>query len=246
MSPPINIDGSTVDAITIDGSSVNEVTVDGSAVFAATPNSAILRYPLDDDSDTSTATDVWNSNNGSINGATYNSSSAFGSNALSFDGSNDYVEIGQVATPSSISVLTHANADAADGVYVDLGLKTPTSGGCRLKLLSNSLELIWTDGNAQYTKSGGSAISTTGYEQVGFTIGSDGSYQIIQDNSIVSDGTPASSGLVWAGRTWALGIAAFDLSSDAYDGKMDEVEIVDKVVSSSEITNHKNTGSIIG
>jgi len=43
MSPPINIDGSTVDAITIDGSSVNEVTVDGEAVFSAIPDSVVSR-----------------------------------------------------------------------------------------------------------------------------------------------------------------------------------------------------------
>jgi len=41
MSPPINIDGSTVDAITIDGSSVNEVTVDGEAVFSAIPDASV-------------------------------------------------------------------------------------------------------------------------------------------------------------------------------------------------------------
>jgi len=33
MTPPINIDGSTVGAITIDGTDVSEVTVDGSTVF---------------------------------------------------------------------------------------------------------------------------------------------------------------------------------------------------------------------
>jgi len=33
MTPPINIDGDTVEAITIDGTSVSEVTVDGSTVF---------------------------------------------------------------------------------------------------------------------------------------------------------------------------------------------------------------------
>lgn len=33
MSPPINLDGDTVDAITMDGDSVGEVTVDGSTVF---------------------------------------------------------------------------------------------------------------------------------------------------------------------------------------------------------------------
>jgi len=38
MTPPINIGGDTVDAITIDGTSVSEVTVDGSTVFSAIPD----------------------------------------------------------------------------------------------------------------------------------------------------------------------------------------------------------------
>jgi hypothetical protein len=43
MTPPINIDGSTVDAVTIDGSSVSEVTVDGDTVFGGGPTvSAVI------------------------------------------------------------------------------------------------------------------------------------------------------------------------------------------------------------
>jgi len=42
MSPPINLDGDTVDAITIDGDSVKEVTVDGSTVFSALPDSGVV------------------------------------------------------------------------------------------------------------------------------------------------------------------------------------------------------------
>jgi len=47
MTPPINIDGSTVGAITIDGTDVSEVTVDGSTVFSAIPDSVVSR-PQDD------------------------------------------------------------------------------------------------------------------------------------------------------------------------------------------------------
>jgi len=54
MSPPINLDGNTVDAITMDGDSVSEVTVDGSAVFSAIPDSVVTR-PTDDKEDSRTA-----------------------------------------------------------------------------------------------------------------------------------------------------------------------------------------------
>lgn len=41
MTPPINIGGDTVEAITIDGTSVGEVTVGGDVVFSTTPDSGI-------------------------------------------------------------------------------------------------------------------------------------------------------------------------------------------------------------
>jgi len=41
MSPPINLDGDTVDAITMDGDSVSEVTVDGDTVFSAIPDTLV-------------------------------------------------------------------------------------------------------------------------------------------------------------------------------------------------------------
>jgi len=44
MTPPINIDGSTVGAITIDGTDVSEVTVDGSTVFSAIPDGVINQW----------------------------------------------------------------------------------------------------------------------------------------------------------------------------------------------------------
>jgi hypothetical protein len=45
MTPPINIDGSTVDAITIDGTEVTEVTADGEVVFgSAIPDSVVQQF----------------------------------------------------------------------------------------------------------------------------------------------------------------------------------------------------------
>jgi len=44
MTPPINIDGDTVDAITIDGADVSEVTVDGTQVFSAIPDGIVDNF----------------------------------------------------------------------------------------------------------------------------------------------------------------------------------------------------------
>lgn len=42
MTPPINIDGTSVSSITIDGTSVSEVTVDGSVVFRLIPPDSVV------------------------------------------------------------------------------------------------------------------------------------------------------------------------------------------------------------
>jgi len=47
MSPPINLDGDTVDAITMDGDSVGEVTVDGSTVFSTIPDDLLNQWVVE-------------------------------------------------------------------------------------------------------------------------------------------------------------------------------------------------------
>jgi hypothetical protein len=101
MSPPINIDGSTVDAITIDGTDVSEVTVDGSAVFAATPDSVVSQYKFEQD-----ATDAISSRDGTVNGATFVQGGVEGSYAADFDPSNN----ASIALPNyGDTLLTNAH-----------------------------------------------------------------------------------------------------------------------------------------
>jgi len=90
MSPPINLDGNSVDAITMDGDSVSEVTVDGSTVFGnAIPDAVVSQYKYEDDSDTTVAVDSVGSNDANINGASYSSTAKVGSLALAHDGQDD-------------------------------------------------------------------------------------------------------------------------------------------------------------
>jgi len=98
MSPSTNIDGTEITGATIDGQDVQEITVDGDTVFTAIPDSGLLRYEFEDDSDTTTAIDSWESDtvaayDGTINGATYSTESNVGNRSLSFDGNDDDVAI---------------------------------------------------------------------------------------------------------------------------------------------------------
>jgi hypothetical protein len=104
MTPPINIDGSTVTGITIDGTSVSEVTVDGSTVFSAIPDSVVNRWPLDEGSGT-TARDSVGGSDVSLNGPTWVSDAdAIGGYLLSFDGSDDFGESNATASAGSMSM----------------------------------------------------------------------------------------------------------------------------------------------
>jgi hypothetical protein len=99
MTPPINIDGSQVSEVTIDGQPVSQVTIDGQDVLSAIPDSGVARWDFEDDSDTTEAVDVWGDSNGSISGPSYSSSTvAEGSFALDFDESND----DEVVVPSDV------------------------------------------------------------------------------------------------------------------------------------------------
>jgi len=99
MSPPINLDGDTVDAITIDGESVSEVTVGGDVVFITGPpdkQNLQSRYPAssfslsDGDTISSAWTDTQGSFDAAVNGSpTYRSSATpSGDPAVEFAGSS--------------------------------------------------------------------------------------------------------------------------------------------------------------
>lgn len=63
MTPPINIGGDTVEAITIDGTSVGEVTVGGDVVFSTTPDAGLL-HNYDFSADSATTSLVEDQKNG--------------------------------------------------------------------------------------------------------------------------------------------------------------------------------------
>ena len=72
---------------------IRTLSVWGSADLARPPVDGQSYWPFDDDSDTSTATDEWGTNDGTIYGAVYTSDSIRG-NALEFDGVDDFVDLG--------------------------------------------------------------------------------------------------------------------------------------------------------
>jgi len=108
MTPPINIGGSTVDAITIDGTEVTEVTVDGSTVFSTIADNLVSLYDFEDEGTTSTATDsVGNNDADLLNGAAYNTDAAVGDHSIDYTSNN-----AQLNSQSAVDYISNGNETA--------------------------------------------------------------------------------------------------------------------------------------
>lgn len=132
MTPPINIDGSTVNAITIDGTDVSEVTVDGEVVFGnAIPDPDIARWAAENDNgDTSVLFDSVGSFDGTaVDSPSYDPSGGNdGNGAYSLNGAGDGFSL-----PSG---LFPQDADFSVGFRV----RSSESGGQHLLTLKADLD----------------------------------------------------------------------------------------------------------
>lgn len=125
MSPPINIDGSSVSDITIDGTSVSEVTVGGDTVFGnAAPDSKDLHSHFDfrDASGTSSLTDQTGNGYDLSGSYTGPNASINGVQAGEFDGTDDYLDgtwtsVSPPFTSFIVARLDDAGSDTEKAIF---------------------------------------------------------------------------------------------------------------------------------
>jgi len=268
MIPPTSIDGTDITGATIDGTDVTEITVDGDTVFTGVPDSGVFRLTFDSvDTQTGTAIDVWNDFDGTINGATTGVTGELGE-AYDFDGVDDYVDIpndpalvlGDGSTDSSFSVSAWINPDTASKFRI-ISKADSSSEATREYLFTttggNVLALaLYDDGSLvsdQLQRFGQTDFSTlTGtYTNViatydgsgsasGVSLYVNGTEESYSTTSVGSDYTAMRDmgGSVDVGRLADPG----DLSYA--DGKIDDVRLYSKELTSTEVSNLYNTGSI--
>jgi len=163
MSPPINLDGDTVDAITIDGESVSEVTVGGDVVFITGPpdkQNLQSRYPAssfslsDGDTISSAWTDTQGSFDAAVNGSpTYRSSATpSGDPAVEFAGSS-YFDTGFVQnTDNTRSLYVVRRADSTGSFNTIYGAEG--SGGLNADYLrkedNGDRRAVYANGNTTF------------------------------------------------------------------------------------------------
>lgn len=190
----------------------------------------VAYYPLDDSSTASTAVDKTElGNDGTINGATYVGSGQVGSDSLSFDGIDDYVNTGYQTNIASgeFSVSYWINLDSTPSGDRDfLGNFDGTTGFITgYTGASNSIR-FWIDGNDIEGSDTG-----TSYTHLAFVRRSDGVYEIWIDGALDTSGTNTGD----ADSTETVQYGRRPGGDNHTGGNFDDVRLYDRALNSIEI-----------
>jgi len=248
--PPINIDGSDITGATIDGTDVQEVTVDGTQVFSAIPDSGVSRWTFDDaDTDSGTATDVWNGNDGTINGPTTGqagvSNTYDSGESYSYDETDDSVDIGNVSdfdlqNFSFAAWIYDDGGTNREGIYWN-NASDANGNGWKIATINDEIEVNIIDSN------GGSNVFTTSYTQQTpqhIVVTYDGSDLKIYVNGSESASQSLSITVSYGSDPTAFGYRP--VAGDRYfGGRIDDSRLYSKALSSTEVSNLYNNGLIL-
>jgi hypothetical protein len=212
-------------------------------VVSTIPDSGVLKYGFNEGSGT-TATDSFGSNDGTINGASFTTTSAEGSHALSFDGN-----VGE-NVDSSLAPDTTNNFSWA----VRFNTSFPTADSEEGHILSTNngndgISIAFTNGELRVEGGGGAGGELTS------TISGlgDGVYHsaiITFDGSNITlaiDGTrqlTESFGTFDSGVDLRIGERARSSSTTPFNGLIDDVRVYNKALTETEESNLASTGSI--
>lgn len=226
------------------------------------PASGILRYTFDDAyTNGSTALDAWNSHDGTISGATTGVAGAnqtYSTNeAYSFDGTDDYVDTTYYYdTPADITLCAWINPDDTANNYDVFGCRGIDSSDAS----ESSIELeLGSDGTITWkVDDPGSGNMQSISTSTTVPTGSWTFVVIVFDNTndsatiYFNDATQEASGSISnAGRQDAIPIHVGALNNGGTLGKhlpgdIDDPRLYNKPLTSTEVSNLYNTGSISG
>ena len=248
---PTSIDGTEITGATIDGQDVSEITVDGETVFTAIPDSLLYHYTFDGgDLTDQMGNGPALTNNGATLTSTAVSGDAFdfagndvsrleGSNATELDGLNE-VSVAMWIRPDTTNqpqdfAFPLSFADTFDGNSGDPQFSFADFG--------TSIRFDAAGGRAASSNQ----LSANTYTLVTGTYNSGNITLYYNDaNQQATDSGGASSTLTNTHNLMFIGDSAFSDNDDTLDGKIDEVKFYDKELSSTEVSNLFNTGSING
>jgi len=205
----------------------------------------MVSYWKFDETSGTTAYDAFGRNNGTVSGATWNSSGKVGG-ALSFDGVDDYV-----------SVSDSDSLDITNQLTIDLWVKPQTTQSTTYPILvekspvNTIYELILDNGGYHafgkyvfYFDGGtGRVISTTNWntgQWAHIAVTYDGSYVKMYVNGVLESSTPYTSPILTSTDPLLLGDSSGHANS--YAGLIDEVAIYNRALTAEEIQQQYQNG----
>lgn len=229
---------------------------DGTVLWSAgsaIPDSGVSRWKLDDDTDTTKAVDSWSGYDGSISGAGY-ISDGYDGNALTFDGTDDYVNIGtntdlEEGLTFSVSawIRTTASVDSADryvgkqegsGDYAGWWLTFDPNGNRTARF-----SIITKDTGANTRIAGTTSLNDGAWHHVV------GTYDANADLVLYVNGSSENFASADGGTASTTADLQFGQRMDgsySYPGDLDDVRFYNKTLTATEVSNLYNTGSISG
>ena len=237
---PTSIDGTEITGATIDGQDVSEITVDGETVFTAIPDSGVSRWEFEQD-----YTDSWGPNDGNpVGSPSFTTDFAVGSYAVNI-GDGDRIEFGTNAFDTlysggevSLSVWVKTSQSVSDsnvlfsieGAWI-IQLNAIDSGAPSCTFTGSSLDRIV----------GPNAVNDNSYHHL--VAAHDGSDQVLYvDGNEAARSTESLFDVTTTERQTTIG-GNHDGGLDSV-GLFDDVRVYDKGLSSSEVSNLYNNGSI--
>lgn len=207
----------------------------------ASEDPSLIGYWPFDEGTGSTAYDASsNANNGTINGATWTTTAQGGSNALDFDGSNDYVSLGGLdVSGSAMTLAAWIRLDTITGDPRFISKADGVMENNHYWMVSNSSG----GGNVpRFRLKTGTTTSTLIADSGTFSVGAWAHVAATYDGStmrLYKDGDPigslAKSGTIATSSSVDAWIGANPDSSNFFDGIIDEAAIYSRALSEAEI-----------
>lgn len=228
--------------------SVDEVRADNGILSLEyfQPASGVSRWTFDDrDTENGTALDIWGNNDGAINGATTGQSGANQTydtrEAYQFSG-GDLVDtgIGSLSTPFSLSAWIYVdNSNTRKGIFALYG---GSSDDWYFEVDGESGNVLDLTDDAQGEVQGNESLNTGQWYMATVTRSDSAVTMYLDDSQDVQD-TSFSADTYEDGP---LTIGALDSDTVVFEGMIDDPRYYDKELTSTEVSNLYNTGTIDG
>lgn len=185
--------------------------------------------------DSSGATDEWNSNDGTVNGATYiNDGGPRGNGAYSFDGTSDGIDFGNISGYGgdiTISFWQRANSvPSSSHRYLVGDAPNNATNGFSFSFYNAESVYFYHDGKIADTTNGFGVRMENWVHFVGVI--KQGNRMELWTNGVLNNTTSVGTTPTNSGNAFEIGS---DGSSQYYDGVIDDVRIYDRALSNDEI-----------